>query len=252
MEWTGAVTVTIVALVLAALDILDGSVHRWWAEHAFTTSLVGGLLVLLLTVLIADRVIHARQLRDRSRAIAAQAAIVTTQAARTAQSASAMLDGTGDQEAAGDDLRSYGTMLLIAAPMLIDATVSRTFLEEAQRLAGRSGAGAARPPAWGRRREGAGPVERRGRADAPGRAAAAGDPQRRGARGGHGRVGDDADSRRRHVAHTEIRRSWGGDGRQPGMPWSGRGRQPTPGRLLPGARQAILSAGLLRPRTVKL
>jgi uncharacterized membrane protein YhaH (DUF805 family) len=136
VEWSGAVTVTIVALVLAALDILDGSVHRWWAEHAFTTSLVGGLLVLLLTVLIADRVIHVRQLRDRSRAIAAQAAIVTTQAARTAQSASAMLDGTGDQEAAGDDLRSYGTMLLIAAPMLIDAPVSRTFLEEAQRLAG--------------------------------------------------------------------------------------------------------------------
>ncbi len=179
-EWTGAVTVTIVAVVLAALDILDGSVHRWWAEHAFTTSLVGGLLVLLLTVLIADRVIHARQLRDRSRAIAAQAAIVTTQAARAAQSASAMLDGTGDQDAAGDDLRSYGTMLLIAAPMLIDATMSRTFLEEAQRLAG-----AARPSAWGRRREGAGPVERSGRADTPGRAAAAGDPQRGGARGGH-------------------------------------------------------------------
>ncbi|MGZ4165773.1 MAG: hypothetical protein ACXVRP_05235 [Solirubrobacteraceae bacterium] len=41
--------------------------HRWWAEHAFTTTLVGGLLVLLVTVLIADRVIHARQLRDRSR-----------------------------------------------------------------------------------------------------------------------------------------------------------------------------------------
>jgi hypothetical protein len=58
-EWTGAVTVIVVALVLAALDILDGSVHRWWAEHAFTTSLVGGLLVLLVTVLIADRVVTA-------------------------------------------------------------------------------------------------------------------------------------------------------------------------------------------------
>lgn len=135
-EWTGAVTVTVVALVLATLDILDDSVHRWWAEHAFTTSLVGGLLVLLVTVLIADRVVHARQLRDRSRAIAAQAAIVTTQAVRAVQTAGAMLDGTGDPEAAGDDLRSYGMMILIAAPMLIDATVSRTFLEEAQRLAG--------------------------------------------------------------------------------------------------------------------
>lgn len=136
VEWGGAFTITVIALALAALDILDGSVHRWWAEHAFTTSLVGGILVLLVTVLVADRVIHARQLRDRSTAIAAQAAIVMTQAARTAQSAGAMLDGTGDAEAAGDDLRSYGTMLLIAAPMLIDATMSRTFLEEAQRLAG--------------------------------------------------------------------------------------------------------------------
>jgi hypothetical protein len=136
VEWSGAITITIIALGLAALDILDGSVHRWWAEHAFTTSLVGGILVLLVTVLVADRVIHARQLRDRSTAIAAQAAIVMTQAARTAQSAGAMLDGTGDAEAAGDDLRAYGMMLLIAAPTLIDATMSRTFLEEAQRLAG--------------------------------------------------------------------------------------------------------------------
>jgi hypothetical protein len=77
------VTVTVVALALAALDIFDGSVHRWWAEHAFTTALVAGILVLLMTVLIADRVIHHRQLRDRSRAIAAQAAIVMTQATRT-------------------------------------------------------------------------------------------------------------------------------------------------------------------------
>jgi hypothetical protein len=135
-EWVSAAAVTILALVLAALDILDGAVHRWWAEHAFTTSLVGGLLVLLVTVLVADRVVHARQLRDRSRAIAAQAAIVLTQAVRTVQLADAVLEGHGDTEAAGDALQSYGTMLLIAAPMLIDATMSRAFLEEAQRLAG--------------------------------------------------------------------------------------------------------------------
>ena len=28
-EWTGAVIVIAVAVVLAALDVLDGSVHRW-------------------------------------------------------------------------------------------------------------------------------------------------------------------------------------------------------------------------------
>src|ERR1700722_18289458 len=99
-EWTGAVAVTIVALGLAALDVLDGPVHRWWAEHAFTPSLVGGLLVLLLTVLIAARVVHARQLRERSRAIAAQSAIVMTQAARSVQSVGAVLDGTGDADGA--------------------------------------------------------------------------------------------------------------------------------------------------------
>jgi hypothetical protein len=135
-EWASAAAVTTVAVALAVLDILDGAVHRWWAEHAFTNSLVSGLLVLLVTVLVADRVVHARQLRDRSRAIAAQAAIVLTQAVRTVQLADAVLDGTGDTEAAGDALQSYGTMLLIAAPLLIDATMSRTFLEEAQRLAG--------------------------------------------------------------------------------------------------------------------
>jgi hypothetical protein len=134
-EWTGALTVSLIAVVLASLDILDGPVHRWWAEHTFTTSLVGGLLVLLMTVLIADRVVHARQLRERSRAIAAQAAIVMTQAARTAQVAIAMLEGTGDRETAGEELRSYGTMLLISAPVLIDASLSRAFLEDAQRLA---------------------------------------------------------------------------------------------------------------------
>jgi hypothetical protein len=134
-EWTGALTIAVIALVLAALDVLDGSVHRWWAEHAFTTSLVGGLLVLLVTVLIADRVINARNLRERSVAIAAQAAIVMGQAARTNHATVAMLEGNGDREAAGDELRSYGMMLLIAAPLLIDASMSRAFLEDAQALA---------------------------------------------------------------------------------------------------------------------
>ena len=134
-EWSGALTISVIAVVLAALDIFDGSVHRWWAEHAFTTSLVGGIMVLLVTVLVADRVIHARQLRDRSRAIAAQAAIVMTQAARTSQTAIAVLEGTGDHESASDELRSYGTMLLIAAPLLIEEALSRAFLEDAQSLA---------------------------------------------------------------------------------------------------------------------
>ena len=184
-EWTGALVVSVIAVVLAALDILDGSVHRWWAEHAFTTTLVGGILVLLVTVLIADRVVNARQLRDRSRAIAAQAAIVMTQAARTAQVAIAMLEGTGDRDAVGDELRSYGTMLLISAPILIDASLSPAFLEEAHP------AGRCRP------------------ADASGVDPVAGARQCRAAPGGHRGPGHDIAHRR----HRRIDRQR--DARQP-------------------------------------
>ena len=132
--WGAALAVTLVALVLAVLDLGDGSVRRWWARHAFTTSLVSGILVLLVTVLIVNRVLSMRQLRDRSRAIAAQAAIVMSQAVRATRAVVAVLKG-GSRDTASDELRTYMTMLLISAPVLIDASLSRTFLEEAQRLA---------------------------------------------------------------------------------------------------------------------
>jgi hypothetical protein len=97
---------------------------------------VSGLLVLLVTVLVVNRVLNVRQLRGRSRAIAAQAAIVMSQAARATRAVVSVLKGDGDRESASDELRTYMTMLLISAPMLIDADLSRTFLEEAQTLAG--------------------------------------------------------------------------------------------------------------------
>jgi hypothetical protein len=131
--WGAALVVTLVALVLAILDLDDGSVRRWWERHPFTTSLVSGILVLLVTVLVVNRVLSVRQLRDRSRAIAAQAAIVMSQAARATRTVLAVLKG-GDRDTASDELRTYMTMLLISAPVLIDASLSRTFLEEAQRL----------------------------------------------------------------------------------------------------------------------
>ena len=131
--WGAALVVALVALVLAVLDLYDGSVRSWWARHAFTTSIVSGILVLLVTVLIVNRVLSVRQLRDRSRAIAAQAAIVMSQAARATRAVVAVLKG-GDRDTASDELRTYMTMLLISAPVLIDASLSRTFLEEAQRL----------------------------------------------------------------------------------------------------------------------
>jgi hypothetical protein len=62
--------------------------------------------------------------------------IVMNQAARASKAMSAVLDGVGDRETASDELRTYALMLLIAAPVMIDARMSRNFLEDAQRLAG--------------------------------------------------------------------------------------------------------------------
>jgi hypothetical protein len=134
--WLGALAVTLITAVLAVLDITDRSVRRWWSEHSFTTSVVSGILVLLVTILVVNRVVYVRQLRGRSRAIAAQAAIVMTQAARATRAMVSVLKGDGNREAAADELRTYMTMLLISAPVLIDADISRAFLEEAQTLGG--------------------------------------------------------------------------------------------------------------------
>jgi hypothetical protein len=133
--WWGALTVMVVTATLVVLDIGDGSVHRYWSRHSFASSVLSGLLVLLLTVLIVDRVTRLRQLRSHSRAIAAQAAVIVGQAARTADSVARTSSSGDDHDEASEELRTYTQMLLTSAPVLIDAEVSRTFLETAQRLA---------------------------------------------------------------------------------------------------------------------
>src|ERR1700729_3284151 len=80
--WWGALTVMAITAVLVVLDLRDASVQRYWSRHSFTSSVLSGLLVLLLTVLIVDRVARMRQLRNQSRAIAAQAALILAQAKR--------------------------------------------------------------------------------------------------------------------------------------------------------------------------
>jgi hypothetical protein len=132
----GALIVTLVACALVILDLTDDGLRRWWAEHALTTGTVSGLLVLLITVLVADQVVRLRQINDRARAVAAQAAIVTGQAIRSSQAVSQVLAGSDNHEAAGDEFRTYMMMLLVAAPVLIDARTSRAFLEQAQALGG--------------------------------------------------------------------------------------------------------------------
>jgi hypothetical protein len=91
--------------------------------------------VVLITVLVVDQVVRVRQLKDRARATAAQAAILMLQAERAKQNVSAAMNGSGDQDAALDEVRTYMTILSISAPVLIDARLSRTFLEQAQTLA---------------------------------------------------------------------------------------------------------------------
>jgi hypothetical protein len=129
------VVVTLLTLFLVVLDITDETFRQWWSARPFTTDTVGGILVVLITVLVVNQVLRIRQLRDRSRATAAQAAIVLTQAARATRVVAAVGD-SGDRAAASDEVRTYLTMVLIAAPILIDARISRAFLEQAQRLGG--------------------------------------------------------------------------------------------------------------------
>jgi hypothetical protein len=132
---TAAALITVVTLGLIAVDLTDAAARRWWAERAFATDVVAGILVVLITVLLVDQVLRVRQLKDRAHATAAQAAILMAQATRAKQNVSAVMNGAGDRDAALDEVRTYLTILSISAPVLIDARVSRTFLEEAQRLA---------------------------------------------------------------------------------------------------------------------
>ena len=133
---TGAVIVTLGTVALVLLDLADRGFRLWWLSHAFTTDTVAGVLVVLLTVLVVDQVVRRRQIQARARAISAQAVILVAQASRAAQAVSGVLTGSGDRDAAGDAFRTYMIMLMVAAPVLIDAKISRDFLEEAQRLGG--------------------------------------------------------------------------------------------------------------------
>jgi len=96
---------------------------------------VTSILVLLITVLIVDRVVAARRQRERGLVIAAQAAIISRQARRTLDLVREALTNTDRRETATDELRTYMAMLLVSAPVLMEAATARAFLESAQRLA---------------------------------------------------------------------------------------------------------------------
>ena len=133
-HWSAAILVSLAACVLVSFDLTDVRWRAWWDVHALTTDTVSGIVVLAITLLIVDQVVRLRQTKDRSRAIAAQAAIMVAQGIRSGNAVSQALSGSGDKDSANDEFRTYMMMLLVGAPVLIDERTSRTFLEQAQYL----------------------------------------------------------------------------------------------------------------------
>src|ERR1700728_2961133 len=134
--WFAALAVTLATAGLITAEVDDTGFRHWWAGHPLTTDTVAGLLVVLITVLVVDQVVRLRQVRDRARATAAPGARVMAQALRASQVVSAAVSGQGEREDAVNEIRTYAMMLLVAAPVLIEAKAARSFLEESQRLGG--------------------------------------------------------------------------------------------------------------------
>jgi hypothetical protein len=124
-----------VVLALIALDIVDQSFNTWFDHHSFTTDAVSTLLGLAVAALVVDRISDRRRLSDRAQVMAAQGAMIAAQGLRANQAVRSVLDGNGDRDAAGDELRTYLTMMLTGAPVLMDAPQTREFLETSQHLA---------------------------------------------------------------------------------------------------------------------
>jgi hypothetical protein len=134
-EWFAALSVLALTAVAVVLDIVDASVRGFWSRHSFSSSVVSGLLVLLLTVLFVDRVNRARKVKDQSRAVGVQAAVIVAQAGHAADAITRPSTTDDDRDEASQELRTYMQMLLTSAPLLIEARNSRTFLEVAQQTA---------------------------------------------------------------------------------------------------------------------
>jgi hypothetical protein len=136
LGWLAAGLAMLVTVALIVGEITNAAQRSWWGSHSLTTDTVSGLLVLLITVLVVNQLLNMRQARQRSHAVAAQAAIVVAQADQSAKAISSVTDGSGNGHAATDDYRTYMLMLLISAPVFIDDPVARSFLEQAQDFAG--------------------------------------------------------------------------------------------------------------------
>ena len=134
LGWAAAGFVVLITLALIVDEITNAGQRSWWGNHSLTTDTVSGVLVLLITVLVVNQLLNLRQAKQRSQAVGAQTVIMLAQAARAAKAVSSVIDGSGDRAAASDSFQTYMMMLLISAPLLIDESADRHFLERAQHL----------------------------------------------------------------------------------------------------------------------
>jgi hypothetical protein len=132
-EWIAAAVIALV-LALIALDLIDHAFKTWLDRDSFATDVVSTLLGLAVAALVVDRVATRRRLRDQAQVMAAQGAMIAAQAMRATRAVTAALDGSGDREAATDELRTFMMMMLTGAPVLMDAQETREFVERSQHL----------------------------------------------------------------------------------------------------------------------
>lgn len=137
-RWQGGIAtavVTALAVVLVVLDLVDRRMRHFWTTHALTSDVVASLLAVALTVLVVDQLVDRRQVGDRSRAIAAHAAIMLSQARRSVKAVLSAREDPAERASASEELRTYLLVLLVGAPVLIETPIARRFLEQAQSLA---------------------------------------------------------------------------------------------------------------------
>ena len=132
-EWIAAAVMGVV-LALIALDSVDHAFNTWSDRHSFATDTVSTLLGLAVAALVVDRISARRRRRGQAQVMAAQGAMIAAQALRATQAVTSALDGSGDRDAAADELRTFMMMMLTGAPVLMDAPETRGFVETSQHL----------------------------------------------------------------------------------------------------------------------
>jgi len=132
MRRLGAVLIACALIALVACDVAVAGFGPWWDRHAITTSIVSSLLIVGATALIFNEVVAARQRRERSVAVAAQALIVYGQAQEAYQAV--VSSDPSSRAEVPEELRDLASNLLVAAPSLFDDQAARIFLSQVDKM----------------------------------------------------------------------------------------------------------------------